>query len=448
MSPKLHKLYSIITRLKRRMHRKVSQAGRMMIAFAAMSLLFGINTRHTMIYQLAALAVILLIIAFPLSLYFKTIFRVRRILPDTCTAGEKLIYFLHLENASHKRTSGLFFTEISGARFPTFDEFDSIQEEGEGDRNLFDRKFGYYRWLWLLKRSSGAHFETFPLPLLEAGEKRQVEVSFTPLRRGYISLSGYSIYRLEPLGLFKKELFFPDAEKILVLPKMFPVVQAEMDGSRKYHQGGLSGATSCGDSGEFVSLREYRPGDPVKHIDWKATARSGETIVRQYQDEYFSRYGIVLDTFNASGNNEVFEDAVSIAASIIVQQDSANNLIELLFAGDSCISALSTGRGQSAEQQMLEMLACIGSCSTREFSELAETVMAHTAVLSGLILILLDLDDQRKKLIEYLKSIQIPHKAILVIADSDEGERKINELQLPEVRLFNVKETFKTVELK
>lgn len=448
MSPKLYKLYIIITRIKRHLHRKVSQAGRMMIAFAGLSVLFGINTRQTMIYQLAALAVILLLIAFPLSFLFRNVFRVRRILPETCTAGEKLTYFLHLENSSDKRTSGLFYTEISGSRFPAFEEFDSIQEDGESDRNLFDRKFGYYRWLWLLKRSSGAHFETFPLPALEAGEKRQVEVFFTPTRRGYISLSGYSIYRLEPLGLFKKELFFPDAEKILVLPKMFPVVQAEMDGSRKYHQGGVSGATSCGDSGEFVSLREYRPGDPVKHIDWKATAKSGETIVRQYQDEYFSRYGILLDTFNTSAINEVFEDAVSIAASIIVQQDRANNLIELLFAGDSCISTLSTGRGQSTEHQMLEVLACIGSCNKRVFSELSETVMAHTSVLSGLILIYIDLDDQRKKLIEYLKSIRIPHKVILVVADIEEGERLITEMQLPEVRIFNVRDTFKTVELK
>ncbi len=448
MSSKLYKLYVVITRIKRRVHRKVSQAGRMMIAFAALSVLFGVNTRHTMIYQLAALAVILLLIAFPLSFIFKSVFRVRRILPETCTAGEKLTYFLHLENPSGKRISGLFFTEISGARFPTFKEFDSTLEEGESDRNLFDRKFGYYRWLWMLNQNSGARFETFPLPALQAGEKRQFEISFTALRRGYISLSGYSIYRLEPLGLFKKEIFYPDAEKILVLPRMFPVVQAELDGPRKYHQGGLSGATSCGDSGEFVSLREYRPGDPVKHIDWKATARSGDTIVRQYQDEYFSRYGILLDTFIESGGHEVLEDAVSIAASIIVKQESANNLIELLFAGDNCISAVSTGRGQSAEHQMLEMLACIGRCQSRQFSELAETVMAHSAVMSGLIMILIDLDDQRKKLIDYLKSMRIPHKIILVVTDIREGEKLVMEMRLPEVRLFDVKEAFKSVDLK
>lgn len=447
MSPKLYKLYKVITIIKRRFRRKVSKTGRLMVLFAALALLFGMNTRQTMIYQLAALSVSLVIFAFPLSFFFKTVFNVRRILPDTCTAGEKLNYSLQLENNSHKRISGQFFTETSGAKFPSYEEFDSTEEEGESDRNFFDRKFGYYRWLWLLSRSVGAQLDTFELPTLQIGEKRRVEVSFTPLRRGYIHLSGFSIFRLEPLGLFKKELFFQAPDKILVLPKLYPVVQANLTGSRRYHQGGLSGTTSSGDTGEFVSLREYRPGDHVKHIDWKATARSNIAIVRQYQDEYFSRYGIVLDTFAEQEGGEVFEDAVSVAASIIVRQDSSNNLIDLLFAGDSCISSLSTGRGQSSQSTMLEVLACITDCRTRDFSELAETVIAHTAVLSGLILVLVTLDDERRDLVTYLTNSSIPHRIILVTSNSRKSEELAESMDLQDIVFFDVHEKTKVVNM-
>jgi uncharacterized protein (DUF58 family) len=437
-----------MTRAKRRLHRKVSLSGRLVIAFAALSLLFGINTRETMIYQLAALSWLLLLFAFPLSFFFATQMRVHRTLPETCTAGDKLTYLLHLENIGEKTISGLFFIENPDGRYPTYEEFNSTPEEGESDRNFFDRRFGYYRWLWLLERIAGARFEPFGLPLLQPKENIQFEVSLLPLRRGYIQLSGYALYRLEPLGLFKKEIFFRDSAKLLVLPRMYPVIQAEMAGSRKYHQGGVTTATRCGDTGEFVSLREYRPGDSVKHIDWKATARVDTAIVRQYQDEYFSRYGIVLDTFTGQEGTQVFEDAVSVAASIIVQQDSANNLIDLLFAGESCISSLSMGRGQTPQHQMLEVLACITGCKTREFKDLAEIVIGHTPLLSGLILILLVVDEQRKKLITHLKSSNIPHKVVLISADEGHSRESLARLSLTDVTLFGVEATTKIVDLR
>jgi uncharacterized protein (DUF58 family) len=418
------------------------------IAFAALSLLFGINTRETMIYQLAALSWLLLLFAFPLSFIFATKIRVHRTLPETCTARDKLTYLLHLENAGEKPVSGLFFIEYSAARYPTYEEFNSTPEEGENDRNYFDRRFGYYRWLWLLERIAGARFESFALPLLQPKEHIQLEVSLMPLRRGYIQLGGYGLYRLEPLGLFKKEIFFRDSAKLLVLPKMYPVIQAELAGSRKYHQGGLTTAKRFGDTGEFVSLREYRPGDPVKHIDWKATARVNTTIVRQYQDEYFSRYGIVLDTFTGQEGSQAFEDAVSVAASIIVQQDSENNLIDLLFAGDSCISTVSAGRGQTPQHQMLEVLACITGCQSGEFKDLAEVVIGHTPLLSGLILILLEVDEQRKKLITHLKSSNIPYKVVLISSDEEHSQDVITRMSLTDVTLFEVESNTKIVDLR
>jgi len=446
MSFRLYRLYLFLTRVKKRMHSKVSPSGRLFIVFAALSVLFGFNTKQTMIYQLAALFVMLLLFSFPLSFFFSSTVRIRRILPKTCTAGEKLTYLLQLKNTGKKTVSGLIFKEQSGADYPTFEDFNFSHESGERDRNYFDRKLGYYRWLWLLERSAGSHFKSFTLPKLISREHTQVEVSLLPSRRGYIQLGGYTTHRLDPLGFFKNEIFTGDVKKLLVLPKMYPVVQTELTGTRKYHQGGLTSATSCGESGEFVSLREYRSGDPVKHIDWKVTARVGSTIVRQYQDEYFSRYGILLDTF-AEQESIVFEDAVSVAASIIAQQDAARNLIDLLFACDKCISSVSMGRGQSDKHHMLEVLACITPCHTQKFSDLAELVIGHTGMLSGLILVLVKMDEQRKQLVEYLDTMKIPHRVILISTDRDNSENLLQSMSLHNVIVFNVKSDTKLVDL-
>jgi len=164
MSFRLYRLYLFLTRVKKRMHSKVSPSGRLFIVFAALSVLFGFNTKQTMIYQLAALFVMLLLFSFPLSFFFSSTVRIRRILPKTCTAGEKLTYLLQLKNTGKKTVSGLIFKEQSGADYPTFEDFNFSHESGERDRNYFDRKLGYYRWLWLLERSAGSHFKSFTLP--------------------------------------------------------------------------------------------------------------------------------------------------------------------------------------------------------------------------------------------------------------------------------------------
>jgi uncharacterized protein (DUF58 family) len=447
MSPKLYKIYRYTARIKKRLHSKVSPGGRLFLLMAGSAVLFGLNTRETMLYQLAAFSVALLLFSFLLSFFFSTKVSVHRVLPESCTAGVPLNYLLQLENRGDRIESGLYFTEYPRTEYPSFTEFSSTPELGEEKRNRLDRKFGYYRWLWLLERKAGARFKSLPLPAIAPGEQLQSEGSFVPLRRGYVHLGGYSIHHLDPLGLFKKEIFFRNEKKLLVLPRMYPVIQAEFSGSRKYHQGGLVTATSCGNSGEFVSLREYRPGDPVKHIDWKATAKTGAAIVRQYQDEYFSRYGILLDTFSVQQESAVLEEAISVAASIIVQQDPGDTIIELLLAVDNCISTISMGRGSAVQRHMLEVLACMTSCRTKEFTVLTETVMAHANVLSGLILILLTIDEDRRELINFLEGLKIPHKIILVSADKKKSTEQLAKMNLHEVVLFDVESETKVVDL-
>lgn len=214
MSPRLYRYYRFSTAVKRRLSQKMSPAGRVLLVFSLLAILFGFNTRMTMIYQLAALSVALLLVSFPLSRFCVPVVYVRRMLPDTCTAGEKLTYLLQLKNDGSKPADGIFYTELPQTSFPSYEEFATAVEDGESNRNAFDRKFAYYRWQWLIERKSGAKFAASALPAVPPGGAVNVEVSFVPLRRGYIRLSGYSLYRLEPFGLFKNEKQVSDAKGI------------------------------------------------------------------------------------------------------------------------------------------------------------------------------------------------------------------------------------------
>lgn len=56
-------------------------------------------------------------------------------------------------------------------------------------------------------------------------------------------------------------------------------------------------SSSTGDAIEFVGTRDYREGDPPRNIHWRSWARRGAPVVKEYQEEYFCRIALILDTF-------------------------------------------------------------------------------------------------------------------------------------------------------
>ena len=97
--------------------------------------------------------------------------------------------------------------------------------------------------------------------------------------------------------------------------------------------GSVSLASSVGDSEEFVSLRDYRPGDPLRRIHWKSRAKTGQPVVREEQSEYFVRQALILDTFQPESESTILEEAISIAASFACDFHTQESLLDLMFVG-------------------------------------------------------------------------------------------------------------------
>jgi uncharacterized protein (DUF58 family) len=426
----LYPLYRKTERSKRWFAARFTPLGRNVLLFCCIAFFFGLNVQRTMIYQLFAVSSSVLFFSYLFSLRLSTRLYATRVLPETCVAGRELHYTIRVENRGKHAEKGLFFREALGLRLPGKDEFLSAKEEGEEKRNIFDRKMGYYRWLWLLQKGNPAMAGETVLPEIAAGGRREVEARLLPLKRGNIHLTGSFIGRVDPFGLCRHEILKKDPGNILVLPRIYKVPQLFFQGSRKYHQGGISTAREQGDSAEFLSLREYVPGDPVKHIDWKSTARTGKTIVKQYRDEYFSRYGLVLDNFTVQKYSDVFEETVSLAASILMAQDSVNAVLDLLFVENECVTC-TVGNGLDGHQRMLEVLASVNTCGDKSFAELAALVRSHAPLLSGVVVLLIDFDEERKKLINFLLTNKIPTKTLLLVDRAEEFQERCKDLEIP-----------------
>ena len=87
------------------------------------------------------------------------------------------------------------------------------------------------------------------------------------------------------------------SQLVLAYPRYYTLDALPLPMGRRYQPGGIPLASHVGDSLEFVGTREYREGDPLRKIHWRSWARLGKPVVKEYQEEYFSRIALVLDTF-------------------------------------------------------------------------------------------------------------------------------------------------------
>jgi uncharacterized protein (DUF58 family) len=405
-----------VYRIDRLLRRKLTPAGWLVAALLVASGVFGLNTKESLIYQLFGLSLGLLVVAAIASWRFPLRATVSRALPRVATAGVPFEYSLTVRNRGDAAVDALRIEEILEAPRPSRRDFVAFKVREDRTRNFFDRLVGYPRWVSLMRLKVGASIDAGHVPELLAQEARVVRLRCLPLRRGELRFEAVSIGRSEPLGLLRAMRAHGLRETLVVLPKTYPVAALQIPGSRRLQPGGVSFAGRIGDAEEFVSLRDYRSGDTPRRIHWKAWARTGKLVIKEYQDEFFVRHALLLDTF-AAGDPAAFEAAVSLAASLVMMPRSNESLLDLMFVEKRAYT-FTQGRGLGAPGDLLRVLAT-ASASNGRFEELAEAALMHAARISGGICVLLAWDEPRQRLVASLRDMGIPLRVWIVRDDVD-----------------------------
>jgi uncharacterized protein (DUF58 family) len=252
------------------------------------------------------------------------------------------------------------------------------------------------------------------VPTMPPGQEVEVRVELTPLRRGVLRFTGATLARPDPLGLFRALTTVVLPQTVLILPRRYPLPAIALPGTVKYQEGGVALAASVGQSEEYVALRDYRHGDPLRHIHWRSWARVGRPVVKEFEDEFFVRHALVLDTFTDHQHSEVFEEAVSVAASFACALPTQESLLDLLFVGPQsyCFTA---GRGVAHVEQMLEILASVRACNDQPFRALEHLVLSHIKMVSGCICVLVAWDEARRDCIRKLKALGVPVLVLVIV---------------------------------
>ena len=388
------------------------------MAGLAASAIVGLDTNMTVAYQVFTFLLALLAISMVCGLFFRNRFTARRILPRFGTVGEPLPYRIVIQNNTPKRQRDLDIFDNGDDPRPTLREFVDMAEPGQEKRNLFDRIIGYHRWLWLLSKKEGGVSKKQTLPPLSPQSEGEVQVEIVPGQRGHLNLKSLAVTRPDPFGLFRGSVTLPLEQSVLILPKRYSLPAVSLPGTRKYQPGGVALTYSVGDSQEFVSMRDYRPGDPLRRIHWRSWAKTGKPVVKEYQEEFFVRHGLILDTFQEAERSEKFEEAVSVASSFACAVQTQESLLDLMFVGPEayCFTA---GRGVALTDRMLEILAAVQPCRDKPFNTLPAIVFERSSLLSGCICVLLSWDEERQQFVGNLLELGIPTLVLVVMGAND-----------------------------
>lgn len=361
------------------------------------------------IFQIFCFSLGLVMVSFTWVLFRRAKLSAALELPRHATAGEPLRYAVRLQNIGKRKLRGVHLIQTPPDPRPSFAEFAGTPEPGEEERNPFDRTMVYYRWQWLTARKGGfTARESRESLSLAPGESRRVSMELTPARRGVIPMGDVRTLLPDPLGFFQKcSRTKSTPARLVVLPKRYRLPSFSMPGSAAFRIGGEETSNAIGSAGEFVGLREYRPGDPLRQIHWKSWAHTGRPMVKELEDNFFPRYALVLDTFPGSPDSAVFEEMVSVAASFIVGLDRSESLLDLMFiAGEA--HTVTAGRGMERTEKLLEVLAGVDVEHGAQLDLLAQTVIRHREKMTSCLLVLNGWDGSRENFVKTLLKAAIP----------------------------------------
>ena len=131
---------------------------------------------------------------------------------------------------------------------------------------------------------------------MERGETLTIEYQITPTGRGVYEFEPAHLRIYGPLGLVARQLRVGERQQVRVVPNFRAISRyALMAVADRMGNLGVRRLRRRGEGMEFDCLRDFREGDQLRQVDWKATARHRRLIARQYQDERNQQVVLVFD---------------------------------------------------------------------------------------------------------------------------------------------------------
>lgn len=190
-------------------------------------------------------------------------------------------------------------------------------------------------------------------------------VSVVPVRRGRerTNAGGFVVDSFGPLGLGRHRVRLGLPWEVVVYPPLVSVrLRASVAEAQRRREAGMKPIRQLGEGRLFESLREWGPGDDLRHIDWKATARRGKVITRQYEAERRQQVLLVLDTgrlmtADVAAGVARLDFAVQAALELAYAAAQHDDNVGIMTFADGVQHFVAPERGRTGVRRVLDVLA-------------------------------------------------------------------------------------------
>ncbi len=246
-------------------------------------------------------------------------------------------------------------------------------------------------------------------------------IEVTGAVRGLVPLGDIALRVRTPLGLSSCILRYPQTDTILVAPSLAGVKRFRwLAVHHRLATAGVRDVRRRGEGRSFARLRDYVTGDDPRHIDWKATAKRGHTITREFTTEQSQTVFILVDAGRSmtqlAGRYPRFEYALSTTLLLADVAITAGDRVGALVFDDQLRALVPAQRGASALQAIRTALVPVQASLVEPDYAAAFRTLAQRQRKRALIVLVTDVIDGRaaRSLLAHLTRGAARHLAMVV----------------------------------
>ena len=192
---------------------------------------------------------------------------------------------------------------------------------------------------------------------VDPGGFRSTAYTLHTTMRGRFEVGPLEVTALDPFGLVRLTRAFQSTQSVLVVPRTYPL-ESSTDADRRGRGDSAVAALSAGGDDDVIP-REYRPGDDLRRIHWRASARSDDLLVRREEQPWARHATITVDVAQdrLGTPDSPTETALSLAASVAIHLISLGWTIRLDTLDGRRI--IPRAAGSAGHARVLEALATV-----------------------------------------------------------------------------------------
>lgn len=185
----------------------------------------------------------------------------------------------------------------------------------------------------------GRRSARFLLAPMHEGEEARAAYRFPTDRRGRYEIGPLRATITDPFGVVERARRVLATEEVIVHPRVHDVMAPPEVGGLDLDRDHPQVQARVEPSGEFLTLRDYTPGDDLRHVHWRSTARRGELMMRQNEARRRAPVVVLLDVRPGAYDAAAFERAVEACASVVTALDRAARPMEVVLSTGQLIGA-------------------------------------------------------------------------------------------------------------